>query len=268
MRNKILLPIAFLLLSIISMNAATKAAADQPTETMTLITGKAIERCTPWTTAELSGKLRLSKLPISPSVKIYMKRNQDVILSARAPFLGEVLRVELTGDTLTAINKMKKTYAVTSSAGVQELDTAFCADVQGLLLGRVVVPGYGELSEENVVNTIRELDGEDLLMSPSSDPDASINDVTAAMRLIYRISTEGVLTQTAVVKNGSKLLCLLDMDEDTKGSRSIDVTVNLKTPLTFRLDLEAPKWNVTLPQSMKIDSKYRKIPFSEFLKSF
>ncbi len=63
-----------------------------------------------WTDLSMQGKLTFDGLPMSASVKIYMKRGESIILSARAPFIGEVARVEATPDSIVFINKHTNCY--------------------------------------------------------------------------------------------------------------------------------------------------------------
>lgn len=267
MRNKLLILLVSMLLPFMSIHAKKKEASTAA-DSAALIIEKAIERATPWTTAEISGKLRLPKLPISPSIKIYMKKGSDIILSARAPFLGEVVRVELAGDSLLAVNKMKKLYARLSTEGIREIDPSICEEVQALLLGRVAIPGYGEISHDNCMLGIREMAGEELLFSPTSDTEEEMADAVSALRLIYRMASEGALSQVVLVKDGVRALCMINVEEDKKGKRDIDVVVNSARPLELTLELDAPQWDVTIPASGKVDFRYREISFKEFMKSF
>lgn len=49
-----------------------------------------------WLALSMQGKLSFTGLPIRPNVKIYMKRGESIIMSARAPIFGEVARVEIS----------------------------------------------------------------------------------------------------------------------------------------------------------------------------
>lgn len=268
MRNKILILMALLMLIPAGMTQAKKTEQATATDSAMMVVEKAIERAAPWTTAEISGKLKLPKLPISPTLKIYMKKGSDIILSARAPFLGEVVRVELCGDSLVAVNKMKKVYARASTESLQEIDPTLCEEVQSLLLGRVAIPGHGEINHDNCSLAIMEMAGEELLLSPASDAGEDMADLAAGMRLIYRIAPEGALNQVVLVKDGDKALCLLDIEEDKKGGRDIDVVVNTAKPFEMTLELDAPKWGAAFPGPAKIDSRYREIPLKDFIRSF
>lgn len=63
-----------------------------------------------WETATLKGKLKMQGLPLSPNVKIFLKKDSLVSISLTAPLLGEVGRLDLTPDSVLVVNKMSKTY--------------------------------------------------------------------------------------------------------------------------------------------------------------
>lgn len=104
---------------------------------------------TDWQTAEISGKLRMNKLPISPTIKIYMKKGEEISISVRASLLGEVGRIEIAGDSVIAVNKMKRVYCAESISGIKYDYPDLIADIQSLLLARAVVLRAGELSPLN-----------------------------------------------------------------------------------------------------------------------
>lgn len=86
-----------------------------------------------WQTAAMSGKLRMKKLPVSPSVGIFMRRNETISISVGASLLGEVGRIDIEGDTLLAVNKMKRVYCKESLAGIKYDYPDIIGDIQSLL---------------------------------------------------------------------------------------------------------------------------------------
>lgn len=104
-----------------------------------------------WTDLSMQGKLSFDGLPMSVSVKVYMKRGESIILSARAPFLGEVARVEVNRDSITLINKHTRCYNVQPFSGLNVDRRAYLCDLQDLLLGQVAFPGYGRLTQDNAM---------------------------------------------------------------------------------------------------------------------
>lgn len=104
-----------------------------------------------WTDLSMQGKLSFDGLPMAVSVKIYMKRSEAIILSARAPFLGEVARVEVSRDSITLINKHTHTYNVQPLEGLGVDRAAYLTDLQDVLLGQVAFPGHGRLTPDNAL---------------------------------------------------------------------------------------------------------------------
>ena len=105
-----------------------------------------------WEKLSLSGKFKMEGLPLSPSVKIFMERDSSIIISLRAPFVGEAGRLEVTPDSVLAVNKMKKTYCKESLEGFMAYYPGTLSDLQEILLGRVVLPGFGTLMETDYDN--------------------------------------------------------------------------------------------------------------------
>lgn len=88
--NKIsLFQLRALLISLVSFLFFTVSAEDAAGKPMDQIRKEALDSILPhysdWGSAELSGKLRLAKLPVSPTLRIYMKKG------SRYPFPSELL---------------------------------------------------------------------------------------------------------------------------------------------------------------------------------
>lgn len=114
-----------------------------------------------WTTVALSGKFKMAGLPLSPSVKIFMQRDSIILISLRAPLMGEAGRAEITPDTVTVVNKTNQTFMQEPLEAVLAGYPGSLSDVQDLLLGRMVIPGAGLLSRqtEEAVDIYAEPDG-------------------------------------------------------------------------------------------------------------
>lgn len=54
----------------------------------TPILNNIINSYTPWTSAEFSGKVKTDKLPVSPTIKMYMVRDSLIQISARCALVG------------------------------------------------------------------------------------------------------------------------------------------------------------------------------------
>lgn len=101
-----------------------------------------------WQELSMQGKLSFDGLPVRPTIKIYMKRGESVIMSARASILGEVARVEINRDSITLINKHTKTYNVQPLGKYLKDYPGGISDIQDILLGQMAFPGQGRLTPE------------------------------------------------------------------------------------------------------------------------
>lgn len=101
-----------------------------------------------WTELSMEGKLSFDGLPVRPTVKVYMKRNESIIISARAPIFGEVARIEANRDSITLINKHTKTYNSQPLGRYLAGYPNGLADIQDILLGEVAFPGRGRITAE------------------------------------------------------------------------------------------------------------------------
>lgn len=215
----------------------------------------------PWTCVEFSGKLRMERLPVSPSVRLYMEKGKCIQISARAPLLGEIARAEISQDSVLLVNKANKTYCRESTSRIMNAYPGFLNDVQSLLLGRVIVAGEGELSNANAPDV--EFDtsvASEWLIVPVRQPDFidaaygySIipNGRTASMMLelpshdieldlLYSYRNSGMELEVAFVK----------------GNRQLDAT----------LDFSSVKWGGSKLSPLRLDSKYRRLGIAEFIK--
>lgn len=102
----------------------------------------------PWEELSMQGKLSFDGLPIRPSVKFYMRRGEAIILSARAPLLGEVARIELSPESLVIINKYTKKYCTFDMSSYTARYPSMVADFQDILLGEIVFPGFGRMTSD------------------------------------------------------------------------------------------------------------------------
>ena len=123
-----------------------------------------------WQRLSMQGRLIFDALPIRPNVKIYMERGKSVIMSARAPIMGEVARIEINRDSVTMINKYNRTYCSYDAGGILGKSTDFMADVQDILLGQVAFPGRGRISHDLASRSQWiEIPGQGTLIYPGAD---------------------------------------------------------------------------------------------------
>lgn len=127
----------------------------------------------PWHSAEFSGKLRSDRLPLSPTVKMYMVRDSLLQISVRAPLIGEVGRLSVTRDEFLAVNKMKRVYCLEPAESLFDIWPTLLSDLQCLFLARVAILGSGELDADNEAIVEIGEDGEgNWLLLPRTDSGA------------------------------------------------------------------------------------------------
>lgn len=215
-----------------------------------------------WGTVELNGKIRMEGLPISPSVRIYMKKGSDLMISGRAPFIGEAFRIDITGDSILMVNKLNKTYCSESAAGLRKLYPDAAGDLQSLLLGRIVIPGEGQLSRRNASKVNVAPDGEGSWMI---EPDLSSLPVDAVMG--YFVSPEGELQALAAALNENNMVAVGYQWRDNYVS-TMEFSIERKGKTrSVTLSLDAPKWGAKPMQEMKINSRFRRVGIKDFVRS-
>ena len=107
------------------------------------------DKYTPWQRVSIRGKVKLDGIPISLTMKLYMVKDQSVILSMSAPLLGEVARMEVDGDSVLLVNKKGKCYYKAGIADRLAQVGATVTDLQDVFLSRVFLVGSGTLSKGN-----------------------------------------------------------------------------------------------------------------------
>lgn len=216
-----------------------------------------------WKEATISGKLKMSGLPLSPTLKIFMERDSSVIISIKAPFLGEVGRLELTADSLLAVNKMKKTYAQESLTDFLRYFPVGLSDLQEFLLGRIVMPGIGVLNPDNAEYMDVIDNGEGLFAVPlpgfsmeGIDYGYMIDEQFMPLLLLVIPSERDDMAITVTYGYGKNSYSM-DFGYQ-EGDRNMGVT----------LELDNPQWKGDAPSSVKLDNKYNRLSLLDFLRSF
>lgn len=161
----------------IEANASTRQEDDYQRGTVSLdentlkLVNALLDRYSEWNNVTFNGKIKSDRLPVSPTVKIYAERGRLIQISLRAPFLGEIGRVEVNTDSCLLVNKWKKTYCLESMNNILTMYPDAISDIQSLLLGRVVFPGSGELCMDNIDQVdFRRADGSEWLLLPVRQP--------------------------------------------------------------------------------------------------
>ena len=192
------------------------------------------------------------------------EKGKKLYISVRAPFVGEVGRLELDGTQLTAVNRMKKVWvredlgqAIGSTLPVKT------EDAQDLFLGRVFLTDYGTLSTRNMAlcNVYDETDC--WLLVPLTQPaGGSVRygyafDYQRRMQDLYVTTvSENYAALVAYSYSGRKTI--LDFDIHVR-DKSYEAT----------LTLDEPKWNPDKPLGpIEISDSWRRVDIRTFLKSF
>lgn len=224
-----------------------------------------------WQTALLNGRLQMSGLPLSPSIKIFMDKGKSVAISVRIALLGEVGRIQITGDEILAINKMKRTYFQESIASIKYEYPDIISDLQSLLLGRVVVFRTGELTEE-IADFMDFSIGEPynndkawLLDYPKARTDAD------ELGYQYVINTDGLISaMNARLNTSDKVMDLNITYENSVGGRDMSITYSKDGRVKFNTDVifDNVQWDAAPFEPISITSRYTRLGINDFIKSF
>ncbi|MCH5224995.1 MAG: DUF4292 domain-containing protein [Muribaculaceae bacterium] len=217
----------------------------------------------PWRVASLKGKLKMQGLPISPSVKIFMKKDSLISLSLSAPFVGEAGRLELTPDSVTVVNKMKKTFV--KEGYRQWMDKIGygmlgISEVQNLLLARFFLPGINldEVEIDDVVEVFNE--GQQLNVVPKG--------IAELPGIKYGFVVDNLFNPVMLVVIPSDSP---DTEVDAIYTPSLDgynIDINYIDSVKnmgIRLDLKNPEWSGEAPKPIDL-RKYRQLSFPDFMK--
>lgn len=214
-----------------------------------------------WKSVTFNGKIRSSKLPVSPSLRIYAERDSLIQLSLRAPILGEVGRVEITPREFLAVNKYNKTYCRETAENIMNIYPGLIGDIQSLLLGRMVVLGSGELSQQNLplVDFSPSSDGEWVMVPKEQLADGKL-------RYGYVILPNG-RTRTFYGEMSDTDNVQIEYGYQD-GTMSMGVEVKAKgRSTTATLDFSSVKWGGNRMTPVSLVNGYRQTGIREFIKN-
>lgn len=215
-----------------------------------------------WGSVELNGKLSLDMLPIDPSVKIHMQRSKRLMVSVRAPFVGEVARIEADPDSVTAVYRLKKVYCREPIAGLSERFAVTLSDLQDILLARVFIAGRGTLSARTArYCDIYGADGGGWLVVPRGDLDEEL--------FTYGFSTDADGRETLLAIQALAAGASLMIDYSCRGGRTL-LETNLYVDdrnIRASLQLDAPKWGAKAMSPFVPDHNYRRVGLREFVRA-
>ncbi len=244
----------------------------------------------PWLRSSLSGKLHADGLPLSPSVKVSMEKDKSLYMSVRAPFVGEVFRVDMTQDKILIVNKMKRTYCELE----YDDDHKILSSLQSLMLGRIVIVDEGELSKKNY----KECEFYNIMVDSVAVGDEAVTKVMDgwsvfppyignALMYAYGVDLEGrmvnlmVNADSRVVKklfgvnddastedkrNFERLLDIfVCYDNSGRAEAAINVTFG-KYRFSAQLDADKPEYGAKPMQPAELSPKYREVRLREVIK--
>lgn len=214
-----------------------------------------------WNELSMQGKLNFDGLPMSVSVKMYMKRGESIILSARAPFLGEVARVEVCQDSVILINKHSRTYNVQSFTALDVDKKAYLTDLQDVLLGQVAFPGHGRLTPELAsLSRWIALPTEETLIYPSGNLQVAGTEYGFVMDSIYQLQSFVLMLKKTRVVLETKY-----QYGDKGWTLGIEISLP-KKELNGDAQLSYPEYDPTPLEFTELGTKYRKVDFKDLLK--
>lgn len=244
-------------------NTPAQSALELDEEALEIV-NKILNGYTEWQSASFTGKLRTSmlKLPVSPTVKIYMEKGELIQLSVSAPFIGEVGRAEITPSEVLVVNKYKKTYVRESAEAAMSRDCGLLGEVQSLLLGRIVILGKGELSMGLLKDVLfeRENNGEWIVV-PNREGEES------ALQYGYVVNSNGRTQVLYGMMQGRTETATLTYDYSGGG---MELGLDLQLPkkrIEGQLDFSSVKWGGNRMSSINLD-RYQKVTFSEFVTNY
>lgn len=213
-----------------------------------------------WSDISMQGKLSFDGLPMSVSVRVYMKRGESVILSARAPFFGEVARVEVNKDSITLINKHTRCYNVQPLSGV--LGDRALQDLQDILLGQVAFPGHGRLTVDNAfLSQWIALPTSEVLLYPGPELQTAgteygfVLDSTdwQLLSFVLMLQKTGVVLETKYLYG------------DKGWTLGLEISLP-KKKMQGEVQLTYPEYDGTPLEFTVLGPKYRKVDFKQLMK--
>lgn len=210
---------------------------------------------TEWNKLSISGKLSSPMLPMSASVKIYMEKDAQTIISLSAPFVGEVARIEVDDKEVLIVNKYHKKYIRYTIEEFNQLYPGGQDELQNILLGRISLLGNGALKcGDGPLLDIFDEYPEYWVMLPKSD-----------------FQTDGAVYFYVVMRDTLALSQFIVMSEDAKSDMTCafdrkpagDMTIEMEAMMDGRamagtLKLNAPVVADKPLERISVDAKYKR----------
>lgn len=214
-----------------------------------------------WSRVELNGKVSSPLLPISATARIYMEKGKLVMISLRAPIVGEAARVEIDNDSILIVNKLKRKYCRYSLSSLEGYPNAI-GDVQSLLLGRLTVFNRGTL-RSNVFNKMAVYAGDDrgYYAVPADDLQPKGGTYGYAIDSAYKLTT---FMLTAVNEEFMTTITY-QWNSDNSYTETLYAAFGEKTA-EATLSFDTPKFGAGPMQPFVLTDRYRRASLREVLK--
>ncbi len=213
-----------------------------------------------WDKLSMNGRLRMKGLPISPGVKVYMERGSLIVISLRAPLMGEVGRVELTRDSVLMVNKMSKKYCAEDIRPYLGRLGADITNVQDLLLGRVFLLNAGTLSEGNAALVDVSTGASDtwIFTPKGQDPRAEYG---------FTLFQDGKMLMAAAFTTDLQNCATAEYGYEGKDTQ-VDIMLKYgKKEARIALEFDAPDMKPNPIERVRINNKWEKVSIGEFIRS-
>lgn len=253
-------------MALISMSVVTDAQTPIPPEEKHTAVDSISGTWEDWERVSIDGKLKMNGLPVTPSVKIFMERDKSILISLRAPFLGEVGRGEITDSTILVVNKMKKVYVEESLDSLKAYYPGDLSNLQDIFLGRITFPCLGVLSHEieDALDFYVNEEDKTFLVVPNDE-----RAMYAEVDYGYVVSSDFwpmTLLVMPVGKPDVSVFLSFDYFEDgydlkfdyQSGRKNVEAVMELKDP----------DWDGKPIENIKLNSKFRRVGLNEFIHSF
>lgn len=215
-----------------------------------------------WGKVELNGKLSLDILPLKASLKIYMQKDKEILISVRAPFIGEAARIEIDTDSLTAVNRLKNQYCTIGTDYVEQAWPGIIPDLQSLLLGRAFLWKNGQISKR-MYDAFEVYDDVDKYMVvPNSDRLPALFGYGFGINPDY--SLESMVGQMGSDEH------MVVFNYTWPGDKKMDIEINAmlgSRTYDAYLSLDAPKWGAKEFERFSPSSKMHRMEFYDFIKN-
>lgn len=258
MLRHIIIPI-IALTAVIGCSSTTAQELLDTGASKTLITAVS-QNYTPWQTVAIDGKISMDRLPLSPSLKIFMAKGSQITISIRVPFLGEVGRAQIKDHEVLAINKMRKVYVQQPLGDFLTDLPVTLSDLQNLLLARAFIAEHGELSPALTDRCSCYIIDDGWLVVPNDPIGGSVN-------YGYQFDSECRLDMASAVPDGASIVATAFYTHN-RNKVDIDIEATFGTKeYNATLKLDAPKYGANPLDDIALDSKYKKVSIKEFIKS-